>query len=115
VDRRARPGQSAEQDLQVGDGAWSGGAAGVGLVLDVGLRRVAGESGGGEADGWAGVDLEERRPRGGWQVEGVGNAEDGGGLGGAEGPEADPEAEVAVEAAQAALVEALGGRVMRTT
>ena len=40
---------------------------------------------------------------------GVGDAEDGGGLGGAEGPEADPEPEVALEAAQTALVEALGG------
>jgi hypothetical protein len=41
-------------------------------------------------------------------VVGVGDAEDGRGLGGAEGPEADPEAEVAVQAAEAALVEALG-------
>jgi hypothetical protein len=42
-------------------------------------------------------------------VVGVGDPEDGGGLGGAEGPEADPEAEVAVEAAQATLVQALRG------
>ena len=43
------------------------------------------------------------------EVVGVGDAEDRGGLGGAEGAEADPEPEVAVEAAQAAFVEALGG------
>src|SRR5215218_5073073 len=57
-----------------------------------------------------GVDLQEGAPRGRGQVVGVGDPEDDGGLGGAEGPEADPEAEVAVEAAQATLVEALGGQ-----
>jgi hypothetical protein len=45
-------------------------------------------------------------------VVGVGDAEDRGGLGRAEGAQADPEPEVAVEAAEVALVEALGGELM---
>ena len=87
VGRLSGAAQAGDQDLQVG-----------------------GDEGGVEQRGWGGVDLEEGAPWGRRQVVGIGDPEDGGGLGGAEGPEADPEAEVAVEAAQAALVEALGGQ-----
>jgi hypothetical protein len=110
VDRQAPADQSAEQDLQVGDGPCTGRPVGIGLDLWAAMWWIRGDTGRGEPDRRGGVHLQERGAGAGWQVEGIGDAEDGGGLGGAEGPEADPEAEVAVEAAQAALVEALGGQ-----
>src|SRR5918995_1202880 len=74
-----------------------------------GSACAPGTRGGGEGNGRGRVHLDEGGAGGRGQVVGVGDAEDGGGLGGAEGAEADPEAEVALEAAQTALVEALGG------
>ncbi|HEX8135911.1 MAG TPA: hypothetical protein VF880_21075, partial [Actinomycetes bacterium] len=69
---------------------------------------LGGHQRGGEPLGRGGVDLEQGGARGGRQVVGLGRAEHGRGLGGAEGAQADPVAQVAVQAAQAALVEALG-------
>jgi hypothetical protein len=84
------------------------GAAGGDHAADQGLQIGRGE-GGGEPGRWGGVHLQQGGPWGRGQVIGVRDAEDRGGLGGAEGAQADPEPEVAVQAAQATLVQALGG------
>ena len=61
----------------------------------------------GEGLAGAAVDLEQTVARGWRQMVGVSRPEDGPGLRGAEGAEADPVAQVAVEPAEAALLEAL--------
>jgi hypothetical protein len=55
------------------------------------------------------VDLEVRRARDRRQRVGVGHAQHRAALGRAEGPQPDPVGEVALQAAQASLVEPLGG------
>jgi hypothetical protein len=115
VGPRASSHQTVHQDPEVGAEAGMAGRRRrrrLGRRFLIGLGWVGplgGDEGGGEGDGRGRVDLDEGRAGGRGEVVGVGDAEDRGGLGGAEGAEADPESEVAVEAAQAAFVEALGG------
>jgi hypothetical protein len=74
-----------------------------------GRQVVAGDLGHGEAHRGVGVDLQQGAARGWGEVVGVGGAEDGGRVGGAEGAQADPVAQVAVQAVEAGFVQPLRG------
>lgn len=81
---------------------------GDGLVVQIVDR--AGDVAGAEAGVDARIDFEVAVAGGGGQVEGVGGADDGGGLGLGEGAQADPVGQVGVEPAEFTALDALTGQ-----